>query len=159
MHLLKLQHRPFYEFGGGLLLDTCFIIWMAEHHRLRELLTRPIVTTSFNLEELEYVSKHLPDKVREELRHFFKEHHELLILDVAVSPGDRQGEHDFVNRHAPELIPLVPDPSDAVLAAVALVTKSDVLTKDKHHLFTTQLENLFNQRSVHVWKEWKDASG
>lgn len=153
----KLPRKSLEEVRGVLLLDTCFFIYAAEHHKLERIEDCPIATTSFNLEELEHVSHRLDDSTKVNLRKFFKHHPHLLIIDVPVHPGDKQGEHNFVEKMSPELIQLVPDPSDAVLAAAALQTKSDLLTKDKHHLFTTELENFFNAAGIKVWKELKDA--
>jgi predicted nucleic acid-binding protein len=152
----RLEHQDFDAVRERVLLDTCFLIWMAEHHKLDKLESLPIATTSFNLEELAHVTHHLHDDIKVSLRNFLKKT-SLLVLTVPVHPGDLEGEKRFVSRLAPELLEIVPDPSDAVLAAVALATSSNLLTKDKHHLFTTQLEHFFNARGIKVWKELKDA--
>ncbi|MBR9692770.1 PIN domain-containing protein [Candidatus Woesearchaeota archaeon] len=152
-----LVRKPYEMARGFLLLDTCFIIDLAEKRQLHHLTEASIAMTSFNLEELEHVAHKLSDTIKHELRSFFKKHPRLVILDVDVHPGQPASEKAFVASIEPELLKHVPDPSDAVLAAVALATKSNLLTKDKRHLFNVEVENLFTARGVHVWKEWKDA--
>ncbi|MBW2968399.1 hypothetical protein KY362_08015, partial [Candidatus Woesearchaeota archaeon] len=71
-----------------------------------------------------------------------------------VSPGDREGEKSYVQRFDPEILRLVPDASDAVLLVLALKIRADVLTKDKHHLFTTAAENYLKEYGVRVEKEF-----
>ena len=80
----------------------------------------------------------------------------MLVVDVPVHPGDAVGEKAFVNHVDPHLLNIIADPSDAVLIAAALRTGSPVLTKDKHHLFTTVLNNYLNDSGVRVFKEMKD---
>jgi hypothetical protein len=50
----------------------------------------------------------------------------------------------------PELIQLVPDHSDAVIAALAYKIKANILTRDKHHLFTVDLQNYFSQKNIRI---------
>jgi predicted nucleic acid-binding protein len=50
----------------------------------------------------------------------------------------------------PELIQLVPDHSDAVIAALAYKIKANILTRDKHHLFTVELKNYFSKQGITV---------
>lgn len=142
---------------NSLLLDTCFIIDSVEHHRLADLLVHSVAITSFNVEELLHVTRHLHDKVKEALRHFFNTHKDIRILEIPVHPGDRDSEHSFVAGVDERLLKVVADPSDAVLIATAIATKSDVLTKDKHHLFTVKLENFLKEYGINVWKEAKDV--
>ncbi len=141
------------------LLDTCFLLDLAERRQLHTLLHAPVATTSFNLEELEHVSRRMHDKTKEELRHFFKTHPDLVIVDVPVHPGDRAAERSFVAEVDPDLLLKVPDASDAVLVAAAIRCRCDVFTKDKHHLFTVQLENYLHAYDLRVFKEWKDMTG
>jgi len=156
--LASLPRVPWTEARGLLLLDTCFLIDMLSRRKLHELLSAHLAVTSFNAEELERVARRLHDDVKEELRRFLKGHPSLVVVDVPVHPGDPDGERAFVEEVDDSLLRKVPDPSDAVLAAVAFATRSDVLTKDKHHLFTTALENYVHAAGIHVWKEWKDAA-
>jgi len=141
---------------GRPLLDTCFLLDLAERRKLHTLMATPIATTSFNLEELEHVSRRMHDKTKEELRHFFKTHPDLVIVEVPAHPGDVAAERSFVAEVDPDLLLKVPDASDAVLIATAIRCRTDVFTKDKHHLFTTVLENYLHAYDLHVFKEWKD---
>ncbi len=156
--LASLRHEPYEDAHGLILIDTCFFIDAAERHKLSELLDARVAVTSFNARELVHVAHRLHADVKDEIRHFLKKHHELLVLDVPVVPGDVAAERAFVASIEPELLKKIPDASDAVLLAAAFATKSDVLTKDKHHLFTVTLENYVQRYGVHVWKEWKDAA-
>jgi predicted nucleic acid-binding protein len=73
---------------------------------------------------------------------------------MAVSPGDREGERKFIQDFDNELFGIIPDPSDAVLLVAALRTKTNVLTRDKHHLFTTKLENYISEAGIKVYNNF-----
>ncbi len=154
-----LPRVPLADAKGYALLDTCFVIDAAERGKLDELLDQRVALTSFNAEELEHVAHRLHDKTKESLRRFFKRHPTLAMIDVPVHPGDRAGERAFVASIDSRLLEKVPDASDAVLMVAAMEAGCDVLTKDKHHLFTVVLENFLQERGIHVWKEWKDVQG
>ncbi len=180
----RLPRLPYPATKGMLLLDTCFLIKEAERHRLKELMPpgecageceeegeergagdgergrrRRVALTSFNAEELVHVAHRLHDKTRESLRHLLQARPALAILELPLHPGDREGEKAFVSSVEPALLAKVPDASDAVLIAAAIATRSDVLTKDKHHLFTVTLENYVQRYGIRVWKEWKESQG
>jgi len=142
------------------LLDTCFFIHTFEHqkeHQLKELIDRfDVGMTSFNVEEFLLKEHNVDERVREYARKFLKKNPNITIISVNVHPGDRIGEKAFVNSIDPELLADIPDASDAVLMAVATKTKSKVLTKDKHHLFTVVLENYLNKHGLEVHKEYHD---
>lgn len=141
------------------LLDTCFFIHAFEHqkeHQLKELTEKfNVAMTSFNVQEFLYKEHSFNEHVREYARKFLK-HNTVTILDMPVAPGDREGEKDFVNSIDSDLLKEVPDASDAVLIATAIRTNSTVLTKDKHHLFTTKLENYLQKYDIAVHKEFHD---
>ncbi|MBU4352554.1 MAG: PIN domain-containing protein [Nanoarchaeota archaeon] len=139
---------------GLILLDTCFIISMLDHNSHIPLNS---ATTSFNIEELMHVEHRLNHELRKKLRNFLK-HENLIIVDINVHPGDWVTEKSFVNSVDSELLMHIPDASDAVLLAAAVKTKSIVLTKDKHHLFTVELENFLNKYDLKVFKELKDLN-
>lgn len=146
-----------------ILLDTCFIIDTFSRHKEKEMLelakTHPLAITSFNAEELEYVVRHKikEDHVKERIRHFFKNNPKAIpILEIPVHPGNYEAEHKYVVDIDPFLAKDVIDTSDAVLAAAAIKTKSIIMTKDKHHLFTTILENYLHRWDLKVLKEMKD---
>ncbi|RME32050.1 hypothetical protein D6789_00770 [Candidatus Woesearchaeota archaeon] len=150
----ELRHVPLAAANGLLLLDTCFIVSMAEQQRLDEVRGPRIATTSFNLGELDHIHHHLHGNVKHALRSFLKRG-DLIVVDIPVVPGERERERAFVQSIDASLLREIPDASDAVLAAVALATKSDILTKDKHHLFTTVLKDHFMKYGVRVEKEWR----
>lgn len=133
-------------------VDTCFLIDMIESNKLHEMMQIPnIAMTSFNVEELIYIEHNLSHNVRKGLRHFLKDYR-LLIVNVPVSPGNYVREKEFVNEIEPELLKIVQDNSDAVLVATALKTHSDVLTKDRHHIFTACIENFVKDYDIRIIK-------
>ncbi|MFP4523932.1 MAG: PIN domain-containing protein [Candidatus Woesearchaeota archaeon] len=143
------------------LLDTCYLIDAFHNHKEHELeeaaKEHRLAITSFNAEELVHVHGKVQDKsVKERVRKFFKQHHDVKVLEVPVKPGDPEGEKRYVEAVDPYLARDVPDPSDAVLMAAAIETHSTVVTKDKHHLFTTVLENYLKRWGLSVVKGLKD---
>lgn len=141
------------------LLDTCFFIHTFEHqkeHQLKDLMNEyNVAMTSFNVEEFLFKEHVVDERVREYARKFLKTH-PMTVLDVNVHPGNLIQEREFVKSADPEILKDVSDASDAVLIAAAILTKSTVLTKDKHHLFTTKLENYLNKHDIAVHKEYHD---
>jgi len=139
------------------LLDTSFLIAMMEHRdKVERLLELPnIAMTSFNMEELMHVEKHLDPHTRKHLREFLK-NGKIVIVKVDAHPGNWEGEKEFVNAADENLLKHIHDPSDAVLLAAAIKTHSSVLTKDKHHLFTVDLANFVQQYDIRVYKELRD---
>ncbi len=135
------------------LIDTCFLVSIMEHsEKLKKLkLLKDICITSFNIEELLYIEERLNHEVRKKLRKFLK-NVPFVILKVPVHPGNRKEEKEFVNGIDDSLLKNISDPSDAVLVAAAIKTKSHVLTKDKHHLFTVTLENYIKDYGIKVYK-------
>jgi len=134
-------------------LDTCFLFDLFDRGKS---LTPGYnyAVSSFNVEELLAVSHRLhKDKVQ--LRKLVKEH-SFLVYDIDVHIGDFESEKEYVKGVDKELLKLIPDASDAVLLALAVKTKSIVLTKDKHHLFTVELKNFVEKSGIKVFKEIKD---
>ncbi|MBD3163994.1 hypothetical protein GF323_02240 [Candidatus Woesearchaeota archaeon] len=78
-------------------------------------------------------------------------------MEIGVEPGDRQKEENYVDSIDGEVLRHCKDPSDCVLLATAIKTKSAVLTKDKHHLFNAELENFVKKYNTRVYKELKDV--
>lgn len=154
--LEKKEHKNWRDASDLVLLDTCFIIEMAS--RGKSIKLKNLGITSFNVEELLKKEHHLSHVIKKNLRVFLKKTN-FVIVDVPVSPGWRMQEKDFVLAVNHDLLKSVEDPSDAVLMAAAIQTRSDVLTKDKHHLFTTKLENFLYDYGIRVYKELKDLEG
>ncbi|MBN1274706.1 PIN domain-containing protein [Candidatus Woesearchaeota archaeon] len=148
--------------NGLVLLDTCFLIDEFHHHREKELAEaakiRQVAITSFNAEELVHVLHHKvkDTSVKDRVRKFFKEQEDIKILEIPVHPGDQEAEMKYVREIDPYLAQDVPDPSDAVLVAAAIRTRSVVVTKDKHHLFTALLENYLTRWGLKVVKSLKE---
>ena len=151
------------EGQGYTLIDTCFLIHIFEHHekirKFEQLLeSGKYAITSFNVEELLHVEHHLHDKIKEELRHFLKRKPELTIISVDVHPGSREGEEEFIKQIDPHILEIVRDPSDGVLFAVALKLRSNILTRDKHHLYNQMVEHYANEHSVNVLTKNEETS-
>lgn len=132
-------------------LDTCLIIYEIEQGNLRKLeefsKKNDARITSFNLEELMHVEKkfgHLKRLIREAIRI-------LPVHEIPVHPGDAEEEKKFVKQTSHDLLQKIKDPSDAVLIAAAINEKADVITRDKHHIFTTLLENELNKYGIRVF--------
>lgn len=136
------------------IVDTCFLYWIIEHQHVKKFITfcetNIVAITSFTIEEVLYHAHDVDEHVRSQLRKELKKDLRLFRYDIGVSPGSFENEHAFVNEHVPELIPLIADPSDAVIAVVAYETGANLLTRDKHHLFTTQLNNFFEKKGIKV---------
>jgi predicted nucleic acid-binding protein len=140
---------------GLILLDTCFIIDVLKHHKhLNDLKDKKLGVTSFNIEELLHIERKLNHETKKTIRTFLK-HPNFYIIDTPVHPGDKEEERRFVNSTDKDLLKRVHDPSDGVLIAVAIKTKSVVITKDKHHLFTITLEEFLKKYNLKVYKDLK----
>jgi hypothetical protein len=133
------------------LLDTCFIF----HHmeREKELLDfcnkNKVGITSFNIEELEYNLKHMNTFIKTKIRNFLKiGNFEEIKIDV--HPGNPSDEKNFVEKFDKDILKIIVDPSDAVLLVAGLKSRANILTRDKHHLFTTNLENYLNGYGIQV---------
>ncbi len=138
-------------------LDTCFLLYAIEKDHTKKLVSfcksHSVGMSSFNLAELVHVHHRLNGTLNHHLRDFLK----LKIVScvpVCVAPGDRAGERAYVGAFDPKLLHVVPDASDAVLLVQALRIGAKVLTKDKHHLFTTVAENYSEKCGIEIMKEF-----
>lgn len=135
------------------LLDTCFIIYEFQRGNQKHLEKfceeNKVGICSFNLEELDHVSKKLPGPISRHLRDFLKDAN-VSNIPVDVHPGQRDAERSYVESFDPKVLHLVPDASDAVLFVLALKIKADVLTRDKHHIFTAIADNYSDDYGVKV---------
>ncbi len=135
------------------LLDTCFIMHMFEKDRYNHLTdfckAKKVGMSSFNLIEL--VLKHhlMHGKINHHVRNFLKE--KLITnIPVNVSPGEKDREKAYVSEFDPGLLGIVKDPSDAVLLVLGLRIRANILTRDKHHIFTTKAENHLKKYGIRV---------
>jgi predicted nucleic acid-binding protein len=124
--------------AGAWLIDTCYFLYSIENHRDIE-----GYMTSFNAEELIHVEHRLHDDVKKATRKLLRSGR-VRILDIDVHPGDREGERKYVDSVDPQLLKHVHDPSDAVLAAAAIRNRANIRTRDKHHLYTSDLKNFID---------------
>lgn len=140
--------------SADVLIDTCFLYFIFEHNHEKEFVKycedNVVALPSFTVEEVLHHSHHVSHVFRERFRHLVKEGLKLRVIDISVHLGDPEGEMAFVRNIDEELIHLIPDHSDAVIAAVAVKIKADILTRDKHHLFTTTLQNYFSSKGIAV---------
>ncbi|MCF7871418.1 hypothetical protein K9L97_00105 [Candidatus Woesearchaeota archaeon] len=143
------------KYKKTILLDTCFIIYELKQGKEKKLenflKNHEAYITSFNAEELEKITKHKP-----EIHHALKKLLEsdlLKITNIDVKPGQRQKEKEYVQKTEPCLLKIVKDPSDAVLVAAAIKSTSDVLTRDKHHIFKDIVENKLNKYNIKIYND------
>lgn len=136
-------------------LDTCFIIYELEEgkeKRLEEFCRRDdIFVTSFNIAELEHVSKNIP-AIEKPLRRLLKSG-AIKIFEVPVMPGEKEKEEIYANNADEKILKIIRDPSDAVLIAAAIKNKADVITRDKHHIFKVALENELSNYDIAVYND------
>ncbi|MBW3015469.1 PIN domain-containing protein [Candidatus Woesearchaeota archaeon] len=138
----ELEHVKVDQIRKTNLLDTCFIIYALTHPKeLRDIKRlKSVAITSFNVEEILHLRHKLKTGDKHILKRLIKEV-DFKVIDIDVHPGERVKEREFVESYDSELLKHIADPSDAILAAVALRTHSKLYTRDKHHLFTTGLKN------------------
>lgn len=138
------------------LLDTCFVLHTIGKDHTKKLVkfceTHSVGMSSFNLQEIDHVHHRLDGTLNHHLRDFLKKKL-VSCVPVGVSPGDREGERAYVAAFDEKLLHIVPDASDAVLLVQALQLRANVLTKDKHHLFTVDAENYISEYGIKVMKE------
>ena len=121
--LLKhVEHIPLGSARGLVFLDTCFIIDSLSHpDKVSRLLKiGKLALTSFNVEELMHVEHRLHHEIRKNMRLFLR-HDDFKIVDIPVHPGSPESEKSFVRGIDNDLLLNVPDPSDAVLIAAAIL--------------------------------------
>jgi PIN domain nuclease of toxin-antitoxin system len=125
-------------------LDTCYIVWLFEHHKQDLLLRIDYVITSFNYKELLHIEhRHkIPQKVKEAIRKFEKKH-PFNIVDISIDPGVKADEICYVQTVDPKILDLVRDPSDAVLVAFCIQKHYNLVTRDKHDIYLQHNEALF----------------
>ncbi len=139
----------------SIILDTCFIIYELENQNEQRLIKfcdeNIVLLTSFNIEELDKVAKKLGHEKRR-LRDFLKRAR-LNFISIPVSLGNISGERKYVMDFDEQLLNKIHDPSDAILVVAAIKSRSDILTRDKHHLFTSILENKLNEYDIKVFND------
>ena len=136
------------------ILDTCFVYYVFEHQKEKELIDfcndNSVAISSFTVEEILYHSKDVNHIVRNRLRHLIKNNILLGVIDIPVHPGNFDEEIGYVVGVDERLLHLIPDHSDAVIAALAVRIHAHLITRDKHHLFTVVLEDYFKNKGLEV---------
>ena len=137
------------------LLDTCLIVHELLGQREKKLLRfceeNNVLITSFNVEELQKVTKKLGHE-KKKIKHFL-EQAKITIIDVPVSLGETKKEKKYADETNKELLKKIRDPSDAILVAAAIKSASDIITRDKHHLFTMTLEEEIKEYGLAVYND------
>ncbi len=140
---------------NSVILDTCFILHELLNNREKRLIDfcseNLVLVTSFNVEELKKVSRKLGHNKR--VVRDFLNRADLVFVDVPVHLGDVEGERAFVDALSSDILKKVRDPSDAVLVAAAILSNSVILTRDKHHLFTSTLSNELRKYNLSVFND------
>jgi predicted nucleic acid-binding protein len=144
-----------------ILLDTCFVYWVFEHQHEKQLIDLSqnfvVALTTFTIEELLYHSHHVNEHVRSRLRKELKNKKlNLYKYNQPVHPGNPQQEKEYIQLNQPELLELIPDNSDSILVIAGIQTKANILTRDKHHLFTAQLNNFLLEKEIQVYTNVSD---
>lgn len=146
-----------YEYRNkkSVMLDTCFIIHELIEQREKKLLEfcdeNNVLTTSFNIEELKKVSKKLGHD-KKKIKDFLNKA-KIKIINVPVSLGEINKEKKYADDLSKKILAKVHDPSDAVLVVAAINSGSNILTRDKHHLFTTQLSQELKEYGLNVYND------
>lgn len=137
------------------LVDTCFLFFIFQHGLVKEFKNfcslHTVAITSFNAEEFAFHSHDVSSDIRVHFRSFVKSKPKFLYVPSPVSPGDRDGEKNYILAFDPLLLILIPDPSDAVLVVEAIKLHANIFTRDKHHLFTTVLNNYLDEKGIEVY--------
>jgi len=138
------------------LLDTCFLMHILETDRLKHLedfcRSNSVGMSSFNLKELSNRHHILHGTLSHHLRNFLKQK---MVCNIPLDfgPGEREKEREYVSGFDPKLLEVVRDPSDAVLLVLGLKIRANILTRDKHHIFTTKAENYLSTHGIKVMNE------
>ena len=109
--------------------------------------------SSFNLDELEHIHHNFPGHVNHHIRAFLKDKM-ICKAQLNVTPGDRESEAGYVNGFDDNILKIIPDASDAVLFVQAIRMQADILTKDRHHIFTAAAENYSHLYNINVLNEF-----
>ncbi|PLW79633.1 hypothetical protein C0585_06575 [Candidatus Woesearchaeota archaeon] len=131
---------------NGILLDTCYLIHLIKNNQLYTLEKKKadfnIGITSFNFHELERKTKEL---------YLHYELPELFMVNIPFYPGHMINEKMFVNDVEPELLEVIDDPSNAVLAAAAIkFGAKKIITRDKQHLLNNHAKHLMEKYSIEI---------
>lgn len=152
---MKSESLEFFRSKQSVVLDTCFIVHEVLSQREKELLDfceeNVVLITSFNLSEIKKVSKKLGHN-KKRIKDFL-DRASAYLVEVPVDLGEWDKEKDYVNGFDPNILRKVRDASDAVLVVAAIKSGSDILTRDKHHLFTSSLSDELRSYGLNVFND------
>ncbi len=136
------------------LVDTCVIIRGWEGKGASHRVFKRLLSNHSDLGLVDFTLAELKLKAPSHLYRIVLEHiSEDRVFKTGVRPGDWDEEREYEIEFDPELLKLVPDPSDAVLIAAAEHYRLDgVITLDRHHLYTAVLENYLSKKGLSVLK-------
>ena len=136
------------------MVDTCVIIRGAEGKGASHQIFKELLDNSPDLGVTDFTLAELKARARHHIYKLIREHlSDSRVFVTGVRPGDWKGEKAYEIRFDPELLRLVPDPSDAVLIATAEhYGLRGVITLDRHHLYTSRLENYLEEKGLLVLK-------
>lgn len=143
------------KYKRTVLLDTCFIIYELDNGKEKKLenflKNHEAYITSFNFLELKHVA-HKQEHIHKALKRLL-DSDTLKVISIDVKPGEREKEVIYANKTDSKILQIIQDPSDAVLIAAAIKSRSDVLTRDKHHIFKAVLENQLKEYKIQVYND------
>ena len=139
------------------LIDTCFFVNVFTSRNVKELVNfckeNKVGMSSFNLEEFNHIHHNLQGHIVHHVRDFLKEKI-MFNSPVNVTPGNKEAERVYVESFDDKILSVISDPSDAVLFVQAIKTQADILTKDRHHIFTAAAENYSEEYNIKVMNEF-----
>lgn len=140
------------------IIDTCFIIYELKEGKTKKLeefcKLNKVFLTDFTLLELKHVEKKVSN-IKHYVEHFLKE--KLFeLFNTNIHPGEWEQEKEYLNSVDEELLKKVSDASDGVIVAAAIKIGAIILTRDKHHIFTTNLENELKKYNISVLNNFPD---
>ncbi|MFT7615354.1 MAG: putative nucleic acid-binding protein [Candidatus Woesearchaeota archaeon] len=139
------------------LLDTCFLVHCIETQQLPKLFTfmqtHKTAMSSFNLLELVHIHHKLHHNVAH-LIHTLLKNKSIQQAPIDVRPGDYNQERIYVKSINPNLLEAIRDTSDAVLVAQAIHLHANVLSRDKHHIFTQKNLAELRNNNITIYKDF-----
>lgn len=139
------------------LLDTCFFVHVFEKNYVKDLVRlcreHRVGMSEFNLREFLNMHHVLHGTMNHHIRNFLKQ--KLLFrVPFPIHPGDKEAERRYVCDFDEAILKIVRDPSDAILLVQAIRMRASILTRDKHHLFTTLAEGYSHLYCLQILNEF-----
>jgi predicted nucleic acid-binding protein len=139
------------------LIDTCFFIDVFKKDKVKKLVefckNNWVGMSSFNLQELLHIHHKFPGQMNHHIRSFLKQKI-LFNVPIDLFPGNQDAEKNYIINFDSEILRVIQDPSDAILFVLAIKSHANILTKDKHHIFTAAAENYSEKFNIKVLNEF-----